>query len=401
MLSFNARRNPLRTTGALLAGGLLVCVCAAGTATARPVEATGTTPAATSATTAADAERAARQTARELAASLRDSTWLRTVRAALGPEGEADLLALADRADAPAELARLAGAANRAALAAEGLPADTGSLLQVRLGDESMRAGLHAGRGLLVAAEGSDEATTVVAYDASGREHQLDAHTVPNRPVLVVGVDHGRALDSHLATFRETLREHGVSTSDSTATPATDSARTASTASTNELGALAGYDATRLDSIHLSDDQEPWVRGDAEIYALVAGVSPAGQPQVDTVQLPYLDEDGRTYTPGQILVNWSHFRYDAVDIVLMEEDTGTNYEELARAVAAGLLTVISQTQYVPLVDAVLAAIPDDWWTEDPDYVDSWYTIQKATSGSRVGAAGNGTISLSPIFIPEL
>jgi hypothetical protein len=151
-------------------------------------------------------------------------------------------------------------------------------------------------------------------------------------------------------------------------------------------------------SVRLNDDEEPWFKGDAEIYTIVSGVGSDGSPRADIVQMPYLDNDGTTYTPGQILVDWSHFKYNAVDAVMMEEDDGTNYRALAQAIATALLTVLNGVQYAPMVNAILAAIPDSWWTDDPDYVDSWYLLTKQSNEIRVGARNNGTATFARYFV---
>ncbi|MFJ8852930.1 DUF3103 family protein [Streptomyces sp. NPDC102437] len=54
-----------------------------------------------------------------------------------------------------------------------------------------------------------------------------------------------------------------------------------------------------------------------------------------------------------------------------------------------------------MVDALLDAIPANWWTDDPDYVESWYTLAKSSSGRRNGATGNGWMTVSPYHVPEL
>jgi hypothetical protein len=98
-------------------------------------------------------------------------------------------------------------------------------------------------------------------------------------------------------------------------------------------------------------------------------------------------------------VNWSYYKYDLADAVMMEEDGSTNYRSLAKAIADALLTITDMGAYIPLVNAVLDAMPDDWWTDDPDYVDSWYTLARSSSGPFRGARGNGTMTLEPYWVP--
>jgi hypothetical protein len=62
--------------------------------------------------------------------------------------------------------------------------------------------------------------------------------------------------------------------------------------------------------------------------------------------------------------------------------------------------VTDQGTYIPLVNAVLSAIPDGWFTDDPDYVESWYTLAQNSSGRLNGASGNGWMTVEPYFVEE-
>ncbi|MEZ3182730.1 DUF3103 domain-containing protein [Streptomyces pimonensis] len=335
------------------------------------------------------------QLAKQFAGALGARDVERQVRESVnGGSGSTDLADLADRTRGLEHFARQVDRGNAAVLQARGLQDGAGSLIELRLGDDSMRDQVRKGEPLLVAGEADEDADTITAYDSRGRVHRLDARTVPGRVVLVVGIDGEKSLQAGLAQLRETLAQHGVNADVPAAAPG-KADRGAG------MRASGGYDATMMESARLKDDMEPWHKGGAEIYALVAGVNPNGQPQVDTVEMPYLDHDGETYNPHQILVNWSHFKFNAADVVMMEEDDTANYAELARTVAKALLVVIQQGQYVPLVEAVINAIPQGWFSDDHDYVDSWYTVQRHTAGQVRGAAGNGTLNLAPFYVGEL
>ncbi|GAA2447458.1 DUF3103 family protein [Streptomyces macrosporus] len=377
---------------ALSALGLVV---AQGTASASadrlpaPPETTVTTTTADATTDAAtDVAAIADGAARSLAVSLSGTAWRARVRDAALASDEVDLAALARKA-APTAGERVAPVivgADRALAKTKGLAPDTGSLLRLRLADDSMRQALRAGaEPLVAAAEGDDDAATVTAYDSAGRPHALDARRVPERPVYVVDVDADRAVAAGLSVLREELARRGLSS-------AVEPAASASAAGD-------GFWTSRITSIRLSDDHEPWAKGDAEIYSLVTGFGRDGTVRVDPVDMPYLDTDGRTYHPNQALVNWSFYKYDLADVVMMEEDGSTDYRSLAKAVADALLAVTDLGAYVPLVNAVLDAVPDDWWTDDPDYVDSWYTLARGTTGQVAGARGNGTMTLEPYWVP--
>ncbi|MFD0599647.1 DUF3103 family protein [Catellatospora coxensis] len=286
---------------------------------------------------------------------------------------------------AGATLAGRVRTADHAVRAAKGLPESTGSLVRARLADDTMAAALAAGAiPLVAAAPGDDEAAAVVSYEPDGSRVLLDPARVPARPVIVVEVDVAKALPAGLDVVRQVLAQRGV---------------TAAAAPTAR--ASGGYWATKLNAVRLSNDQEPWIKGSAEIYSIVGGFGLDGTPKVDIVQQPYLDNDGTTYYPNQLLVHFNAYKYNLADVVMMEDDGDTNYQQLAQAIAAVLLTIADAGAYIPLVDAILSAIPSSWWTDDPDYVDSWYTLSTASSGRLNGAAANGWIEVSPYWVAEL
>lgn len=260
----------------------------------------------------------------------------------------------------------------------------------MRLAQPHLRAALARGEAPLVAATPTDDSVaSVVAYDRSGGTVVLDPARVPQRPVLVVEVDGERALSAGLALMREQLGARGIGPASST--------RTASAG----LTASGGYWATKVDAVRLSDDQEPWIKGAAEIYTVVAGFGLDGKAKVDLVQMPYLDNDGTTYYPNQLLVHFSAYKYNLADVVMMEDDGDTNYSALVKAIANALLVIVDGGAYTPLVNAVLDAIPTSWYTDDPDFVDAWYTLSTTSSGRRYGAGGNGWMDVVPYWVSEL
>nr|WP_254843627.1 DUF3103 family protein [Pseudoalteromonas sp. SK20] len=44
------------------------------------------------------------------------------------------------------------------------------------------------------------------------------------------------------------------------------------------------------------------------------------------MDLPYLDHDKTDYSPNQVLIHWQRYRWQAVDLLLMEQDDNTNYK---------------------------------------------------------------------------
>ncbi|CAL9627493.1 DUF3103 family protein [Streptomyces sp. enrichment culture] len=382
------RPRHLRRRGALAAAATTLAVLCAGQTLAAPQAAAAPVPALgreVRASTASEVHTAQDAAARAIAGALADPGWRARVRKAALASDEVAVTALADGA-----LRTALAAADRRIAAAKGLAPHVGPLLRLRLGDPSMRAALTAGTEPWVAAATSDDGP-VTAYDGKGRTHTLDARKAPARPVYVVDIDGSRALAAGLDVLHEELARRGVRSAGSAPEPEQARSR----------AAAAGLWTTRITAVSLSDDQEPWIKGDAEIYTLVTGFGHDGKVRVDPVDMPYLDNDGTVYRPQQILVNWSSYKYDLADAVMMEEDGSTNYRDLAKAIAAVLLTVTDQGAYTPLVNALLDAIPDDWWTDDPDYVDSWYTLARTDSGTRYGARGNGWMTLEPYFVQEL
>ncbi|MYZ34934.1 MULTISPECIES: DUF3103 family protein [unclassified Streptomyces] len=340
------------------------------------------------------------QTARAVAASLGDQRWRAQIRSAALASDQVDLSALTGRATAKAGQALKSTVAkgDQRIAAAKGLGADTGSLLRLRLAADSMRGALTAGTVPLVAAAGTDDnAETITAYDSRGRAHTLDARTTPDRPVYVVDIDVTKAMAAGLGVVDKELAKHGLSSAE--VAEASEATAEATEGSRNRAAA-AGFWTSRIDAVYLSNDEEPWVSGDAEIFSIVSGFGFDGKVRVDTVTMPYLDNDGTTYYPNQILVNWSSYKYNLADVVMMEDDGDTNYQALAKAIADILLTITDQGAYIPLVNAILDAIPTSWWTNDPDYVDSWYTLGQNSSGRLNGARGNGWMTISPYFVEQ-
>jgi len=229
----------------------------------------------------------------------------------------------------------------------------------------------------------------IPAYTLDGARVALDAHQPPRVPVLVIET-HGRlAMRKGVAGANLALQRAGLQQL---------AAPVASVAAT-------GRWTTRLDSIRLADDEEPWISGSAEIYAVASGVVGDNAPQVRIIELPYLDHDGTTYTPHQIILDWNDYAYQAANLQLFEHDDNTNYQELVTALVTAIGAVGSLAGY-PAVQAVteianrvIAAMPASWFANDDDYVDSFYTLEKTLSYTNLlGAGHNATISLQPFFL---
>ncbi len=235
---------------------------------------------------------------------------------------------------------------------------------------------------------GSEQSwTQIPAYRLDGTCVAFDPHQAPAVPVLVIET-HGRlAMRKGITEANEMLRRAGLQ-------PAAP-----------RVASVAARWTTKLTSIRLANDQEPWISGAAEIYAVTSSVVGDNEPKLKIVELPYLDNDGTTYAPNQILLDWNDYAYQAANIQLFEHDDSTNYQQLVIALVTGVGEVGSLAGY-PAVQAIteianriIAAMPADWFANDDDYVDSFYTVEKSVSYTGlVGAGNNATVSLQPFLL---
>ena len=270
-------------------------------------------------------------------------------------------------------------------LALKGLPAGAARLSQVRLGDKSMVDALRHGVAPLVATTPNDDnQADFTAYEPGGKTLTLPKATIPQRPVLFVDVNVKVATQLGAAVIdRETSK---VRKPTATAPAAT---------------AAAGYWATQITSIRFNDVEEPWFKGAAEIFAIVGGFDLNGDARTDVVDMPYLDDANHTYYPNQLVIHWNRYKYNAADIVFMEDDGDTNYLQLAQALVSALAYILDAGAYAPLVSAILNAMPGSWWTDDPDFVDACYAVTQEANWTRNCAGGNGTLSVRPFWVSQL
>ncbi|SHH67732.1 DUF3103 family protein [Massilia sp. CF038] len=278
------------------------------------------------------------------------------------------------------------------------IAAETDSVMDVRLYTPKKFAGKVDWKNLLVAYPPSskkNEYAAVEAFDRKGGSHMLDGRSAPNVPVLIVGINRKEAHRAGVELMNKHLQAVGMQ--------GKTMAKLSGPAAMATPAALsAGIETSKLDRIRLNNDQEPWVSGAAEIFAVVSGVQPdQAKATLTIVDMPYLDHDGTDYTPNQIMIFWPEYRYAAANVQLFEHDDNTNYKDLAVALAQGVTSILGA--FAPtyavigqVATAILQAMPAGWFANDDDYVDSFYTLEKGRTytGYR-GAAGNATVSLSP------
>ncbi|WP_341502194.1 DUF3103 family protein [Gallaecimonas sp. GXIMD4217] len=286
------------------------------------------------------------------------------------------------------QVARLAERRDLATRAKRGLSQEMDQLLEVRLAHPAMGAALAEGKAPLVAyiPDGDEKQWSAIeAFAADGSSHMLDVHRLPERPVFVVGEDGRKAHRAGINLVRRSLKEAGY------------------LAESQALASVEPLSATLIKQIRVNDDQEPWLLGKAEVFAVVAGVDPSrDEPQVDVVDMPYLDHDGSNYYPNQILVYWDRYRWGAADVVFFEQDANYNYQELVSL----LLEVLGQAlavggvpealPFIGLGQKIVEAMPGNWFTNDDDYLDSFYTLeQNQLYRDYPGASGNVWLTLEP------
>lgn len=231
---------------------------------------------------------------------------------------------------------------------------------------------------------------TVTAYDAQGGVHTLDPDIPPAFPVLVLEVDGARLMQAGVQLINRELERAGIRRS-------VERSGAALLTSSREL--------TVLSKIHLKDDHEPWVSGDAEVLAIVSGIQPGkDKPNIVTVDMPWLDHDKTDYAPFQDMIHWDDFAFGAANVQLFEQDDNTNYRDLAKALLDAAEKALplgaSEYSFIPKIgQAILAALPDSWLTNDNEYIDSYYLIERGRHYSDLdGASRNATATFCAYVI---
>ena len=125
----------------------------------------------------------------------------------------------------------------------------------------------------------------------------------------------------------------------------------------------------------------------------------------DTTVRDQLVGELRQRGPLALSENWSNFQFQAANIQLFEHDSNTSYQDLITAIisavgAAGSLAGIPTVQAITdIANRIVAAIPTSVFSNDDDFVDTFYTLEETkTYTGLVGAARNATVSLTPFFV---
>jgi hypothetical protein len=274
------------------------------------------------------------------------------------------------------------------ALRAKGTATNSRGLFEVRLHVPAGQAMPLRLADLKVAFEPAGEERTrtrLEAFDADGNVHVLDPREEPNSPILVVDVDGREDMRSGIEVMNQVLRDHGMQE---------QAVVDASVAGGNEL--------TVLKQIVVKDDEEPFTAGDADIYAIESGINTNGdKPLLVIHDMPWLNDSKVTYYPGQPVVFWSNHALGVANLQLMEQDDNVDWVkkalELIASVSRAVGTIEPTSAVVSAIaEAVLAAFPDGVFTNEDDYVDSYYLLERGKAyTNREGARANATATFEP------
>ncbi|MGF1826582.1 DUF3103 domain-containing protein [Vibrio splendidus] len=296
------------------------------------------------------------------------------------------------------------------------------SVLEIRMADEAMIEAWKNGESPLFAFEPSGDDSNwqyIEAYDVYGQVHELDVYQMPDVPVFVVDSNGAEELKAGLMAMQAEMQKLGTTTQINSGSKNTSSnSESRSTKTQTFIGKATRsmamsepepLNTTQLKKIRLAVDQEPWISGKAEIYAIVTGVDSSRlEPQIDLVEMPYLDYDKQTYYPNQTVIFWPRYRWGAADMILMEHDDGTDYKALAKLLveaAEEILKMIPDPEVqgyaiIPQITGkIIDVIPDGVLVNDDDFVDVYYTLMQNTPYvDRPGAGGNAVASFTPVTI---
>ena len=296
------------------------------------------------------------------------------------------------------------------------------SVLEIRMADEAMIEAWKNGESPLFAFEPSGDDSNwqyIEAYDVYGQVHELDVYQMPDVPVFVVDSNGAEELKAGLMAMQAEMQKLGTTTQINSGSKNTSSnSESRSTKTQTFIGKATRsmamsepepLNTTQLKKIRLAVDQEPWISGKAEIYAIVTGVDSSRlEPQIDLVEMPYLDYDKQTYYPNQTVIFWPRYRWGAADMILMEHDDGTDYKALAKLLvqaAEEILKMIPDPEVqgyaiIPQITGkIIDVIPDGVLVNDDDFVDVYYTLMQNTPYvDHPGAGGNAVASFAPVTI---
>jgi len=162
-----------------------------------------------------------------------------------------------------------------------------------------------------------------------------------------------------------------------------------------------------LNTLEFSNVHEPWIKGAAEMYAVVSFIGKDGKGSSALVELPSVDKKNQKYDLRQIVHMWPDNKYQIANIAFFEHDSGYNYSALTKifitAASSIVTSIIDPTQtttiavagiVADLASKVIDALPSGALTDDDDYVDTINTIEKYKPDFRTGVSGNAKAQFS-------
>lgn len=245
--------------------------------------------------------------------------------------------------------------------------------LPVKAHQESLTAATAATGLWLMAPESDDELPAALpAFSRDGRKVMLATAEAPDELVFVIGRPEGQLPPPAAATPQPLATPEGTGAMD---------------------------ELLMLQSVRFTDIKEPWFRGEAEVYALVAYLDRNGKGHAEVVPLWGVTKAETTYDLRKVLHYWPQNYYTLVDISFFEQDTNHNYQELAVLLmqAATEITAVALPQFGSIValvggllQKVIAALPSGAFDDRDDHLDTINTVERQPDFvSRVGVAGNG------------
>ncbi|MFD3330319.1 DUF3103 family protein [Streptomyces sp. NPDC058701] len=345
-----------------------------------------------------------------LAVSLRDPLWNTEVRRAFSTSSDVDLVlkTAGSATTVGRNLNSYVTSRNERLLQLKGLPAGQ-SLLRLRLLRPEMATAYQSGTAPLIMAEAPDDVTSLTALRTDGSTVTLSKTSFnPNQPVLVVTYDGARAVELGMSVMEQTMRALGVASGASSTTIANDADAAVRIKTAHGMSVDGGPGL----SVNGGSLQEPWWKGDAEVFGVLGGVGtntdpncatkgtcPDGQPRINNIPMPFWKKNSVFYAPNQAIWTTDQFQMDnngldLKDLVILEEDDGTSYKELAKSTAAIALSKFGQGNYAPIANTIISNIPDNAFSDDTDTLDTYSAIANGTPGDSAVVGTQGELAMN-------
>lgn len=238
------------------------------------------------------------------------------------------------------------------------------------------------------------------AFDLQGNTQMLDPFLAPDHPVLVIETHGQLRLETLVHQMNLAFQKADLSSINKIKSRAN---------SKFSIAAPNSETAMQLTQIRINDVQEPWVKGNAEIYAIASGVKgDDNSPALKAIALPYLDESDKNYFPNQLILFRNDYVYPVANLQFFEDDgDSVNYKSLISNLISAIDAIGDLTQQpkvraiTSIANIILETMPDEWFADDDDYVDSCYTLEIHKTYTNYACARNNlTMSTKPFELKE-